>query len=62
MSTLTKKPTQNLGPVDTDLHRALKASAASAGKTLREYLEENLGPLVGWTKESQPSTAAAATN
>ncbi len=43
----------NLGPVAADLHRLLKMKATADGKSLKTFLEENLGPLVEWQPEDK---------
>lgn len=54
-----KRPTQNLGPVDAELHRLLKALAATRSKSLRQLLEDHLGPIAGWTPPQQVEVLAA---
>lgn len=48
MSDTKTKTTQNLGPVDAELHKLLKMEAAQRGMSLRKFLEEKLGPAVDW--------------
>lgn len=54
--TKEKRPTQNLGAIDAELHRLLKIKAITDGKSLRDLLEQTLGRSVGW---KQPTLSAA---
>lgn len=54
------KSTQNLGPVAADLHRLLKMQATGEGKSLKAFLEEHLGPVVGWTPANPAAELATA--
>ena len=53
LSRFVRREVSQLGPVAADLHRLLKMKATGEGKSLKAFLEENLGPLVEWQPEDK---------